>query len=45
MKDNRVSNKKLLIAQNVEKYVDEYDICQQIKNKIETLAEKLIMNE
>ena len=27
------------------KYVEEYDICQRMKNKIEAPVEKLMMNE
>jgi len=48
MKDNRVGDEKLLwlgVTKNVEKYVDKYDLCQRIKNRIEILAEKLMANE
>ena len=33
------------VTKDVGKYVDSYDLCQRIKNKIETLAEKLIANK
>ena len=30
---------------NIEKYIDRYNIYQQIKNRTETLVEKLIVNK
>jgi len=33
------------VIKDVGKYVEEYDICQQIKNRIETLAGKLMINK
>ena len=33
------------VTKNVGKYVDRYDLCQRMKNKIEALVGKLIMNE
>jgi len=44
MEDDRVGNKKLLMARNnkrCKKYIDKCDICQRIKN----LTEKLIVNK
>jgi len=33
------------IMKNVENYVDEYNLCQRIKNRTEAPARKLIINE
>jgi len=33
------------VIKDVGKYVEEYDICQQIKNRIETLTGKLMINK
>jgi len=47
-KDNRVGDKKLLIARvmkDVGKYVDKYNLCQRIKNRTEAPVEKLIVNK
>ena len=33
------------VTKDVGKYVDSYDLCQRIKNKMETLVEKLIANK
>ena len=40
MKDSRIGDEKLLwlgVTKNVENYVDKYDLCQRIKNRIELL--------
>ena len=48
MENNKASNKELLIAMNNKenkKYVDRYNIYQQIKNKTKVLVKKLIVNK
>jgi len=48
MEDNRVGDRKLLgpeVTKNAGKYMNIYDLYQRIKNKTETLMEKLMANE
>jgi len=45
MEDNRVGDKKLLVARSNKEYIERCDACQRIKNKTEALAEKLMANE
>ena len=33
------------VTRNVERYVEGYDICQRMKNRMEALAEKLKLSE
>ena len=48
IKDNRIGDEKLLVTKSnkdVEKYIDRYDLCQRIKNRIEVPTEKLMANK
>jgi len=48
MKDDEVNDKELLLARSmkdVRKYIDECNLCQRMKNKIEVLVGKLMANE
>jgi len=48
MEDNEVGDKKLLVARStrdVGRYIEGCNLCQKIKNCMESLARKLIANE
>jgi len=48
MEDNRIDDMKLLVARSdkdVWRYVDGYNLCQRIKNRMEAPAGKLMINK
>jgi len=45
MEDNRVGNKKLLVARSNKRYIEGCDMCQRIKNRTEIPVEKLKLSK
>ena len=45
MEDNRVGNKKLLVAGSNKIYAEECDLYQRMKNRTETPVRKLMVNK